>query len=112
MTGPCERREAPRRPVRSMLGAFAVALALARIAPAQDLDHPEALARLELYPPTLAGGSARTHFLLHGTVPIPKGLFPRPDHKSPFAVLNHDPAATLVPAQVEIVSRYPTGEAD
>jgi hypothetical protein len=98
--------------MRTILGAIAATLLLVLSAPGQELDHPEALARLELYAPTLAGGAARTHFVLHGTIPIPKGIFPRPDHKSPFSVMNHDPAATLVPAQVEIVSRYPTGEAD
>jgi hypothetical protein len=81
-------------------------LLFTRPAGAQELDTPEAVARLELYTP------ARSHFLLHGTIPIPKGIFPRSDRKSPFAVLNHDPAGSLVPAQVEIVSRYPTGDAD
>ena len=80
--------------------------ALGTSAFAQDLDSPEAVARLELVVP------ARPRVLLHGTIPVPKGTFPLADRSTPFAVLNHDPAATLVPAQVEIVSRYPTGEAD
>src|SRR6185295_15052270 len=102
-TGPERRNPLLRRWL--LIGAVACA-ALGAATPAQELDTPEAVARLELIAPR------RNHFLLHGTIPIPKGIFPREDHKSPFAVLNHDPAGTLVPAQVEIVSRYPTGEAD
>lgn len=90
----------------SRTGSFAFVLLLASVASAQDLDAPEAVARLELVVP------ARPRVLLHGTIPIPKGRYPLADRSTPFAVLNHDPAATLVPAQVEIVSRYPTGEAD
>jgi hypothetical protein len=85
---------------------LAALLILSWTAAAQDTEHPEAVARLQLDAP------AAGHFILHGTIPIPKGLYPRPDHKSPFSVQNHDPALSLVPAQVEIVSRYPTGEAD
>jgi hypothetical protein len=83
-----------------------VAGSLAGSVLAQDLDSPEAVARLELVVP------ANPRVLLHATFPVPKGTYPLADRSTPFAVLNHDPAATLVPAQVEIVSRYPTGEAD
>jgi hypothetical protein len=55
---------------------------------------------------------AHSPFVLHGTLPIPKGVYPTADGRSPFVVQCHDAARTLVPAQVEIVSRYPTGEAD
>ena len=74
--------------------------------PAQDPDDPEVVARLELLAPT------QSPFLLHGTFPVPKGVFPREDGKSPFAVLSHGPDGGVIPAQTEIVSRYPTGEAD
>ena len=78
----------------SRTGSFAFVLLLASVASAQDLDAPEAVARLELVVP------ARPRVLLHGTIPIPKGRYPLVDRSTPFAVLNHDPAATLVPAQV------------
>lgn len=64
------------------------------------------LARFELDAPETSP------FVLHGTVPLPRGVFPPEDGRSPFAVVSHGPDRTLVPAQVEIVSRYPTGEAD
>jgi hypothetical protein len=98
-------RDRSGRRLRRLAGAVAL-LALGRPAGAQSVDAPEAVARLELVAP------ARPRILLHGTVPIPKGIYPRPDRESPLAVVNHDPAGTLVPAQIEIVSRYPTGEAD
>lgn len=44
-------------------------------------------------------------FVLHGTVPVPRGVVPMPDGGSPFHVVDAD--GTLVPAQVETVSRYP-----
>ena len=90
----------------SIAGTLACALLLGGGAVHEDLDAPEAVARLELVVP------AKPRVLLHGTFPVPKGTYPLADRSTPFAVLNHDPAATLVPAQVEIVSRYPTGEAD
>jgi hypothetical protein len=55
---------------------------------------------------------ARSPFVLHGTLPIPKGVYPTDGARSPFAIVSHDAAHSLVPVQVEIVSRYPTGEAD
>jgi hypothetical protein len=57
------------------------------------------VAVLELTTPTQA------QFVLHGTVPVPKGTFPRADGKVPFSVRNI--TGTVVPTQVEIVSRYP-----
>jgi hypothetical protein len=72
---------------------------------AQSADAHE-VGRLEVTIP------AHSPFLLHGTLPIPKGVFPTSDGRTPFVIASHDPARTLVPAQVEIVSRYPTGEAD
>lgn len=45
------------------------------------------------------------HFPLHGTLPIPKGTFPRPDGKMPFVIV--DPDENAYATQTEIVSRYP-----
>ena len=44
-------------------------------------------------------------FVLRGTLPVPPGTFPRPDGKHPFGVV--DANGATVPAQCEIVSRYP-----
>jgi hypothetical protein len=44
-------------------------------------------------------------FTIHGTVPLPKGVFPRPDGKIPFGILDYDRTARA--AQVEVVSWYP-----
>ncbi|MCY2961666.1 MAG: hypothetical protein NTY35_16015 [Planctomycetota bacterium] len=60
--------------------------------------EPE-VARLALEAP-----SSR-EFVLRGTVPVPRGTYPRADGAVPFAVRDTD--GTLVPTQVEIVSRYP-----
>jgi hypothetical protein len=73
-------------------------------------QHPEAggyspgpggpvIAVLELNAP------AQSSFVLHGTIPVPKDTFPRPDGKLPFAIRNS--SGNVVPTQVEIVSRYP-----
>ena len=51
------------------------------------------------------GAPSVNEFTLRGTVPVPKGTFPRSDGKIPFAVKDFD--GTLVPAQVERVSSYP-----
>lgn len=69
-------------------------------------DPPKLVARLELAAPAISP------LLVHGTIPIPKGVYPRADGRSPFAVQSHAAGRPLVPAQVAIVSRYPTGEAD
>jgi hypothetical protein len=74
-------------------------------AQSSSLDAKQ-VARLEVTVP------AHSPFLLHGTLPIPKGVFPSGEGRTPFAVVNHDAEHTLVRAQVEVVSRYPTGEAD
>ncbi|MDF1800924.1 MAG: hypothetical protein P1V81_17275 [Planctomycetota bacterium] len=46
-----------------------------------------------------------TSFVLRGTVPLPKGTWPTGDGTIPAAVVDYD--GTVVPAQVETVSRYP-----
>ena len=50
-------------------------------------------------------GPARGPFLLHGTLPVPPGVFPRGDGKSPFHV--RTPTGAVVPTQTEAVSHYP-----
>ena len=102
-------RRALLRPVRA-LAACVVIAALAAAAPRADPAGAQAserpVARLEVAAP------ARSPFLLRATLPVPKGVFPRADGRSPFVVASHGRGHAQVPAQVEIVSRYPTGEAD
>lgn len=57
------------------------------------------VAKLELQAP------AQARFVLRGTLPVPKGTFPRADGKLPFSIRNID--GNCVPTQVEMVSRYP-----
>jgi hypothetical protein len=64
------------------------------------------VARLDLTAPTVSP------FVLRACVPIPKGIYPRADGRSPFSIRFPGKTERNVPAQVEIVSRYPTGEAD
>lgn len=45
-------------------------------------------------------------FLLHGTLPIPRGTWTDIDGQQPFAVLDVD--GTPLPTQTEVVSRYPS----
>lgn len=68
------------------------------------LDPGGHVATLEVEAP------GHTPFVLHGTLPVPPGVFPRADGKSPFGVL--DSNGQTAPAQVEVVSRYPSGSAD
>src|SRR6185295_10097135 len=51
------------------------------------------------------GAPTSPSFVMHGTLPVPPGTFPRADHKVPFAFLDCDGA--VVDTQIEIVSRYP-----
>jgi hypothetical protein len=48
-------------------------------------------------------------FLLRGTLPLPRGVYPRPDGRNALELLDYDGKPLLT--QIEIVSRYP-GEAD
>lgn len=59
----------------------------------------DVVAKLELAQPSIGT------FVLHGTIPVPKGTYPRPDGKAPFSIRDFD--GTVVPTQVEVVSRYP-----
>lgn len=67
--------------------------------------QPDTLARLEL------GAPAKDEFILHGTIPLPKeaSIGTRPPA---LAVISRADARARIPAQVEVVSRYPTGEPD
>ena len=90
---------------RTAARAARLALALAALGPFVGAQATR-VARVELAAP------AHTPFLLRATVPVPKGVFPREDGRSPLTVGGHDASAPRVRAQVEVVSRYPTGEAD
>lgn len=57
------------------------------------------VALLELQVPNQA------RFVLRGTLPVPKGTYPRTDGKLPFSIRNVD--GNCVPTQVETVTRYP-----
>jgi hypothetical protein len=68
-------------------------------------DRDAALvARFELAAPH------RKRFVLHGTLPVPRGAVLLRGGRTPLAIRSHDELRTPVPAQVEVVARYPTGE--
>ena len=67
--------------------------------PSVPLEPGATMAILELEAP------AASSFVLRGTVPLPRGVYPATDGMDPAAVLDYD--GTVVPAQIEIVSRYP-----
>jgi hypothetical protein len=48
----------------------------------------------------------RNQFILRATLPVPRGTFPRPDHLTPFSVVDSD--GTYAPTQVEAVTFYPS----
>ena len=77
---------------------FLLAIALA--------GEPARVARLDLPVP------GHSPFLLHGTLPLPAGAPLCPPGRTVLYVESHDPARTLVPAQVEVVSRAPDGTPD
>lgn len=68
-----------------------------------------AIARLELTIPQgdVADGN---RFLLRGTIPVPKGIFPPAAPTDWFGVMDHDGSVDPVPAQIDVVTRYATGE--
>ncbi|HTF87095.1 MAG TPA: hypothetical protein VK843_01715 [Planctomycetota bacterium] len=51
------------------------------------------------------GAPSISTFVLHGTLPVPQGTYPRADGLQPFGVISGD--GQIVPAQCEIVSRFP-----
>lgn len=101
-------RPALRRRATVMVAALGVcALSLTALADARSDPPPavgEMVARLELAAPNA------TSFVLRGTVPVPRGVFPRDDGLNPFILRNVD--AVRFAAQVEVVSRYPGPGAD
>ena len=58
------------------------------------------MAQLGLEQPSL------DEFILRGTIPVPKSTFPAENGMQPFGIVDAD--GSVVPAQVEIVSRYPS----
>lgn len=59
----------------------------------------QVVGKFELAAPALSS------FVLRGTLPVPAGTFPRVDGQQPFGII--DSTGQTVPAQCEIVSRYP-----
>jgi hypothetical protein len=51
-------------------------------------------------------------FVLHATIPLPPGELAPGAAQAPYGIVSHDPTGTVIPAQVEGVSRYPSGEWD
>lgn len=90
--------------MRPSIRVSLAALALALGSPARA--EVRVVARLDMAVP------ATEPFLLRATIPVEKGVFPRADGQSPFSVRFPGKPARVVPAQAEVVSRYPTGEAD
>jgi hypothetical protein len=68
--------------------------------------EPVRVARLELPNP------GHSPFVLHGTLPLPRGTQLGPAGQSTLWIESHDAARTLVPAQMEIVSRASDGQPD
>ena len=103
-----KRREDGHRSRSMAIGSMVFALAARAPRPCDPLaqEATSVVARLELAAPY------RSPFVLHATLPIPKGVFPRADGSTPFQIESHGSGRERIPAQVEIVSRYPTGEAD
>src|SRR5690349_17223213 len=97
---PIPRELAPRGRMREARGMLGLVLALAAF------GEPVRVARLELPNP------GHSPFLLHGTLPLPSGVDLGPAGRSTLWVESHDAAHTLVPAQLEIVSRAPDGRPD
>jgi len=92
------------RPFRVLAGLLALALSLPGASAAQTMGQPyeRIAAVLETRVP------AQTSFLLRGTVPVPRGLYPQRDGRNPFTILDYDGSPTVT--QIEVVSRYPREE--
>ena len=107
----CSPQRAPQRAGRPVPERFArtpAPLESFHLPPAEVTDargRVPAVARLELNLPE------RATFVLHGTIPLPKEVSLGPIPPA-LAVISRGEGNALVPAQVEVVSRYPTGEPD
>jgi len=71
-----------------------------------DDEEPELLAWIDTLAPRAES------FVLRATIPLPCGELAPGAGLSPFGVVSHGRGEPLVPAQVEGVSRYPSGEWD
>ncbi len=71
----------------------------ARASSVQQVPPQALVAMLETRAPSIG------EFLLRGTIPVPRGTFPRADGRQPFTVLDHD--GTPLVTQTEIVSHWP-----
>ena len=85
-----------------MLLAIFLASARAVARSQEDVRRQRVVGRLEVKAPPVSP------FVLHGTIPVPKGAFRGKNASLVIESGNDQP----VPTQVEIVSRYPTGEPD
>lgn len=100
------RNRVPLAPHAIVRVFFAIAAASASGAQTTPPAPRETVARLEICAPD------HSPFMLHATLPVPKGLFPRTIGTTPICIESHSEPRVLVPMQFETVSRYPTGEAD
>lgn len=75
------------------------------------LQAPSAEERTPLAVFELAAPAAR-RFVLRATVPLPAGAWPDPAGELPFGVVSHDEARTIVPAQLEVVTRSAAGDVE
>ncbi len=69
-----------------------------------EAQPPQVVARLELAAPAVS------HFLLHATLPVPPGMLATEDGRAPLGIVSHGEGRPIVPAQIEIVARSPSGE--
>jgi len=69
-------------------------------------DGLEVVARLQLSAPRAE------RFVLHGTLPVPRDLGETREGRTPLALVERRSEMAPIPAQVSVVSRYPTGEPD
>ena len=67
-----------------------------------EFEEGDVVAEFELAAPTSAD------FVVHGTLPLPPGLYLPGSALAPFTLRDSD--GTIVPAQVEVVSRYPASD--
>lgn len=79
-------------------------LATATAARAGDKEAPAAKGAREVGRFVLSTPASR-EFVLRGTLPVPRGTYPRADGSIPYSIVDSD--GTVVPAQVEVVSRWP-----
>jgi hypothetical protein len=79
------------------------AIAFGSIGRAQALQPDDSVGVFEI------AASSQDSFILHGTLPIPPHIYPHSLDVDPFEIIDSD--GSMVPAQTEIVSRYPSNSA-